>query len=85
MSILSLRTPVQVYGSFKQADFKLEKGPLVARTAGAVALGVIAAPLAALIPLIETGPGEPTDCQALQRQVGIARNDALVAPEPKNK
>ncbi|MDB5930388.1 MAG: hypothetical protein JWR60_2095 [Polaromonas sp.] len=82
MGILSLRTPVHVQGSFKQADFKLEKGPLVARTAGAVVLGVIAAPLAALIPLIETGPGEPTDCPALQRKLGIAQSSA---PAPSSK
>lgn len=83
MSILSLRTPVQVYGSFKQADFKLEKGPLVARTAGAIALGMVA-PLAALLPLIETGPGESTDCAALQRKMADVRSEA-VAPARKSK
>ena len=71
LGILSLRTPVQVYGSFKHADYKLEKGPLLARTASALALAAIA-PLAALIPLIETGPGQSTDCAALHRKLGVA-------------
>jgi AsmA family protein len=82
MGILSLRTPVQVYGSFKKADFKLEKGPLLARAGGALALAAIA-PLAALIPLIETGPGQSTDCLALNRKLGAAENKTLAPPKKK--
>ena len=40
----------------------LEKGPLALRGVAALALGLIN-PLAALIPLIETGPGVDTDCK----------------------
>lgn len=82
MDILSLRTPVQVYGSFKHADYKLEKGPLLARAAGAIALAAIA-PLAALIPLIETGPGQNTDCSALHRKVGVAESKTPAAAKNK--
>ncbi len=60
--ILSLRTPVRVYGTFRDADFTLEKTPLLARAGGAIALAFIN-PLAALIPLIETGPGEDAQCE----------------------
>jgi hypothetical protein len=38
---------------------------LAIRVGAAVVLGVLATPLAALIPLIETGPGEDSDCKAL--------------------
>lgn len=62
--ILSLRTPVRLYGSFRHPDFELEKKDLILRAGGAVALGLIA-PIAALIPLIETGPGSDTDCGKL--------------------
>jgi AsmA family protein len=82
MGILSLRTPVQVFGSFKHADFKLEKGPLLARAGGAIALAAIA-PLAALIPLIETGPGQTTDCSALHRKVGVAESKTPAAAKNK--
>ncbi|MES2529921.1 MAG: AsmA family protein [Pseudomonadota bacterium] len=75
MGILSLRTPVRLYGTFKNPDFQIDKGPLLARAGGALALAV-AAPVAALIPLIETGPGEATNCPALQRQVGPAAKQA---------
>ncbi len=74
MGILSFRTPVQAYGSFKHADYKLEKTPLLARAAGALALAAVA-PLAALIPLIETGPGRSTDCAALHRKLGLAHKN----------
>jgi uncharacterized protein involved in outer membrane biogenesis len=73
--VLSLRTPVRLYGSFKRPGYRLEKGPLLARAGGAIALAA-AAPLAALLPLVETGPGKTTDCAAVQRQVGSAVQQA---------
>ena len=62
--ILSLRTPVHLYGSFRHPDFELDKGQLLVRAGGAIALALVN-PLAALIPLIETGPGTNTDCARL--------------------
>jgi uncharacterized protein involved in outer membrane biogenesis len=62
--ILSLRTPVHVFGTFREPDFALDKAGLALRGGGAVALALIN-PLAALLPLIETGPGEDTDCARL--------------------
>lgn len=75
MGILSLRTPIRVYGSFKNPEFEVQKGPLVARAGGALALAAVA-PLAALLPLIETGPGETTRCASLDRQVAPALDQA---------
>jgi uncharacterized protein involved in outer membrane biogenesis len=60
--ILSLRTPIRVSGSFRNPEMALEKGPLALRGGAALVLGLIN-PLAALIPLIETGPGVDTDCK----------------------
>lgn len=62
--IFSLRTPIHVYGTFSNPQFELEKTPLAARAGAALALAVIN-PFAALIPLIETGPGTEADCAAL--------------------
>lgn len=73
--ILSLRTPVHVFGSFRSPDYSLEKGPLLLRAGAAVALAVVN-PLAALIPLIETGPGQDTDCARLLAPVQGARQQA---------
>jgi uncharacterized protein involved in outer membrane biogenesis len=60
-SILSVRAPLHVEGSFRQPRVTVSSGALL-RGGAALALGVIN-PLAALIPLIETGPGEDTNCQ----------------------
>lgn len=60
--ILSFRGPVHIHGTFRDADFGVS-GQTVGRGLGAVALGLLN-PLLALIPLIETGPGQNADCQA---------------------
>ena len=77
--ILSLRTPVRVYGTFRDPDFALEKGPLALRAGAAAALAVVN-PLAALLPLIETGPGLETDCEAVFGSVKDARRHAGPVP-----
>lgn len=79
-SVLSLRTPVRVYGTFSNPNFELKKGPLAARAGAAAALAV-ASPLAALIPLIETGPGQETDCGAVRKEVGGATRQANTSPK----
>jgi uncharacterized protein involved in outer membrane biogenesis len=76
--ILSLRTPVRAMGTFKKPEFEIEKGPLLARAGGAVALA-LTAPLAALLPLVETGPGTETNCGDVQRSAGAAINQAQPA------
>ena len=83
-SVLSLRTPVRVFGTFSDPNFELRKGPLAAR-AGAIAALAAAAPLAALIPLIETGPGQDTDCGAVRQKVGGATKQANTSPKPAPK
>lgn len=78
VGILSLRTPVRVFGSFNKSDYALEKGPLLARAGGAVALAIVA-PLTALIPLLETGPGENTNCARVANEVGNAEKQAVAS------
>lgn len=63
-SIVSLRTPVHISGTFKEPTIYPDK-MLAIRVGAAILLGVLATPLASLIPLIETGPGEDNDCRAL--------------------
>ena len=67
-SIVVLRTPFNVSGTFANPSFLPDFGTLGARVGGAIGLGLIN-PLAALIPLIETGPGRDTDCAALLAKV----------------
>jgi AsmA protein len=62
--LLSLRTPVDLKGSFSHVDVSLQKEPLIARAGAVLALAAVN-PVAALIPLIETGPGESTPCRSV--------------------
>jgi uncharacterized protein involved in outer membrane biogenesis len=69
--ILSLRSPLYVKGTLKNPDVGVQAGPLLARGAGAVALGVVAAPAAALLALIAPShdqEGENT-CRAVLDQL----------------
>ncbi|MBL0917486.1 MAG: AsmA family protein [Hydrogenophaga sp.] len=60
-SLISLRTPITVNGTFGNPDIGIEPRRLVARVLGAVALGAAAGPAAAVIPLIEPGERNAQD------------------------
>lgn len=60
-SPLSLRSPLRVRGTLLDPHVRPQGGPLLLRGAAAAALFAIAPP-AALLALIETGPGENADC-----------------------
>lgn len=61
MSILSLRTPLVIGGSFGDPSVGVKAVPLAARGLAALALGAIN-PLLALAATIETGPGKDANC-----------------------
>ena len=77
LRVLSLRAPLYVRGSFKQPSVSVDKGVLAMKAGGAVALAVLA-PVAALIPLVNTGPGENSECAKLLADARIKP----VAPPP---
>jgi len=76
-SPLALRSPIYVRGSFAAPDVQVDKARVAARAFGAIALGLIN-PLLALIPLIDAGPGQDSDCGQLVR-------DARALSHPENK
>lgn len=84
LSPLSARVPFDVTGSFAQPSVAPDKTRLAVRGGGALLLGLIN-PLAALIPLIETGPGKDADCAgltALARKDGVpVKSEAGAAPD----
>ncbi|MDB5802408.1 MAG: AsmA [Rhodocyclales bacterium] len=73
-SILALRVPVRLHGSFAKPGYSLKAGELALRGGAAIALGLVN-PLLALVPLIETGPGTNTDCAAVFRATASAVKD----------
>ncbi|MDO8207960.1 MAG: AsmA family protein [Gallionella sp.] len=64
LRVLSLRAPIYVRGSFTQPRVSVDKGVLVMKAGGTIAL-IVLAPVAALIPLINTGPGKDSECAKL--------------------
>jgi AsmA family protein len=76
--IISLRSPLHIGGTFKKPDVGVDKGMIAMRAGAAAALGTLAAPLAALLALINPGPGEEIPCGQL---VADAKK-APVAPPP---
>ncbi len=64
LRVLSLRSPISVRGSFMKPRVSINKGVMAMKAGGAIAL-IVLAPVAALIPLIKTGPGDNSECARL--------------------
>jgi uncharacterized protein involved in outer membrane biogenesis len=71
-SLVSLRTPLRLRGSFAQPKVSVSRGAIAGKAAAAVVLGLIN-PVAALIPLLDPGDSEAAGrsaagCQALAQR-----------------
>jgi len=75
MRVLSLRSPLYARGTFADPDIGVKKGPLLVRGGAALALGSIAAPVAALLALIAPSHGEQENrcSEVLVQMQGRAR------------
>lgn len=82
LRIFSLRAPIYVGGTLKHPDVSIDKGVLAMRAGGALALAALA-PVAALLPLINTGPGETTGCAALLARAGGKATAGAPSAAPK--
>jgi AsmA protein len=60
-SLLALRSPIHLGGNFVKPIIQVDPGRMAMRGLGALALGAIN-PLLMLIPLIDAGPGQDSDC-----------------------
>ena len=78
-SLLSLRTPVTITGTLADPDVGIEPKGLVGRVLGALALGTVAGPAAAILPLLETGSGEAKDPCSARASVGSPPSPAPAA------
>lgn len=65
LRLISLRSPVFVIGSFKKPKMVVDKGALAMKAGSAIALGVLAPVASALLPLVNVGPGEDSQCGSL--------------------
>ncbi len=84
-SPVSLRGPLHIGGTFKDPKFRPEAKSLLGRAAVAAALYAIAPP-AALLALIETGPGENVDCfTGRQKDGDRSKKEVQEADEARRK
>ena len=66
-SLVALRGPIRIEGTFKHPRVAPEAGPVVARVAAAVALGALLTPPAALLALADPGGARDSDCACALR------------------
>jgi AsmA family protein len=76
-SLVALRGPIRIEGTFKHPHVVPEAGPVVMRVAAALALGALLTPPAALLALADPGDAHDSNCAAL-----IAKGEEAV-DEPK--
>ena len=84
-SILALRSPLKLGGSFSKPKAGVDKAALTTRAAFVLALGAIN-PLLGLAATIETGPGKDADCSSVLQEAAApaaaARAAAAGTPAP---
>ena len=78
-TIASLPTPIRIGGTLKNPSIQPELGEAAARAGAAVGLGLLFPPLA-LLPTIQLGVGENSQCETLQA-AGERRRQQQQAPE----
>ncbi|MFZ6779826.1 AsmA family protein [Undibacterium sp. Ji83W] len=61
LRVLSLRAPLYVRGTFLHPQISIDKGVMALRAGGAIGLALLS-PFAALLPLVNTGPDQPSGC-----------------------
>jgi uncharacterized protein involved in outer membrane biogenesis len=78
LRIFSLRAPLHLRGTFSNPSVGVDKGVIALKAGGAAVLAAAAAPVVALLPLINTGPGQDSACG----QLLAAAHVKPVAPPP---
>ena len=66
--LISLNSPLYVHGTFKNPDVGVDKGVIAAKAGGAAVLGIVAAPAAAFLAMINPGQGQDHPCLPLLTQ-----------------
>ncbi|MDP1955404.1 MAG: AsmA family protein [Polaromonas sp.] len=87
VSILSLRSPLRIGGTFSRPSAGPDKGALAGRAGIALLLGAIN-PLLALAATVETGPGKDADCERVLAQASPVKppeKPGAATPAPSTK
>ncbi len=79
-SLVALRGPIRLQGTLGAPQVQLDTAGILARGAGAIALGLVN-PLLALLPLVETSKNLPSQCTKAVTEAGL-NGPAAVASAP---
>lgn len=82
LRIFTLRSPLYAKGTFKDPEVGVQPAPLAARAGASVALGIVATPLAALLPLLNVGTNEATGCEPLLDAKGNKKGNKKSEKKP---
>lgn len=72
--MLRLRTPITLRGSLMQPKIGVQPGKLAAQTGGAIALGALLTPVAAVLAFVDGGLAKDANCAALIGQAEQGKN-----------
>jgi uncharacterized protein involved in outer membrane biogenesis len=72
--MLRLRTPITLRGSLLQPKIGVQPGKLAAQTGGALALGALLTPVAAVLAFVDGGLAKDANCAALVGQAEQGKN-----------
>ena len=80
-SLIALRGPIRIGGTFERPTVHPEVAPVAARVGAATALGVLVTPLAALLALVDPGGAKDSNCPALidQAKGNVAAKPAVAS------
>ncbi len=84
VSFFSGQSPIGIGGYFAAPKVNPISKELIARTGGAVVLGIVATPLAAIIPFVDLGTAKNSNCAAVEKAETAAQVQAA-PPDPKTK
>ena len=82
-SLIALRGPIRIGGTFKKPEVRPEAGPVAARVGAAVALGALLTPVASLLALVDPGGAKDSNCAALIERAKEKVADAPATPSKK--
>jgi hypothetical protein len=75
-----LRTPIKITGSLSHPAIGIDAGSAVVQGGLAVGLATLLSPLAALLPFVDAGLSEDSDCAGLLRDAEAKGTPKAVAP-----
>jgi len=79
--LLRLRTPITIHGSLSHPSVGVDPGKVAAQAGGAVALGALLTPVAALLAFVDGGLAKDANCSALISNAEQGKNMVSTATD----